>query len=119
MIGTFNYRKNCSIPHHIPSGETRDGYPVIVFPKNIHDVTIGKTYDFVLSMTREATYTIDNEIYRVGHAIALMEHEGTEGGIIDIMLHSPRQGNATKLGECLGEDTAEKLAALRARLSAG
>lgn len=115
--GIFNYHENCSIPHHIPPGQEQDGCPVIVFPKNIHDVTIGRTYTFISVMTRRATYTIDGQVYRVAHAIGLVEQSGTEGDSIDLMLHSPKTMPPTKLGDYLNGDVADQLIALREKLA--
>lgn len=118
MIGSFNYRLNCSILHFIPQGEVQDGYPVIVFPQKAHDVTIGRTYSFTPVPTRQATYIIDGQTYRVAHAVGLIEHEGTEGSAVDALLYGPAQTAASKLGDQLSGDAAEKLAALRTRLTA-
>jgi hypothetical protein len=117
MIGTFNYRENCSIPHFIPQGESNNGFPVIVFPKKNTDIVIGNTYEFMVQMTMKATYTIDGNIYRVGHAVAPREVTGTEGDDIDAIMHRPSKDSSATIGNVLDPSTTEKLLALKASLS--
>jgi len=119
MIGRFDYYKNCSLIHHVPQGETYQGLPVIVFPRNAMSVVAGHTYEFAMRIS-SGTYTIDKKEYRVAHATILRETEGKEGGIIDQILHSHKMGQTLKtkstgstLGDRLDPETRAKLEAMR------
>lgn len=114
MIGTFGYRSDCSIAHYLPQGKVHDGLPIIVFPQKNEDIVPGRTYEFGLAMTREATYIIDGVTYRVGHAIAPRELGGQEADYVDQVLHrSAGEAQTTTLQDVPGGDG---LAALRAKL---
>jgi len=116
--GMFDFRlKGCSIPHFIPNGETCDGFRVIVFPQKDHEVTLGKTYSFLMQLTREATYTIDEEVFRVAHAVRLTEVSGTEGSEYDAVVYRPPDVEKETLSSFVDDDTVRELKALKARLA--
>ena len=123
MIGKFGYYKNCSLIHYIPQGETWQGLPVIVFPRNAMSVVENHTYEFDYRIS-SGKYVIDGVEYRVAHATILRETEGKEGGIIDQIMHSHATGQTLKtkpvdttLGGRLDQETRDKLLAIAARAS--
>ena len=88
MIGTFEYRLNCSLIHFIPQGETAGGYPVIVFPEKPEKVVPGKQYCFIPRLTRSATYVVDGIVYRVAHATNVIDTAFKEGTFLDEVIHN-------------------------------
>ncbi|MCA9366081.1 hypothetical protein KC722_00720 [Candidatus Kaiserbacteria bacterium] len=113
--GTFGYHLNCSIPHHVPQGEFAEGMPVIVFPKDRKDVTVGKTYEYTSVLTKQATYVIDGVVYRVAHAFIGQCVTGEEGHAVDVILYNPRDALSSRLGDRVDAD---KLAAFMEKLRA-
>ena len=99
MRGSFDYRKNCTLPHLIPAGMWQDGFPVIVIPGKDYGVTLGTLYDFEIRMTNSARYVLDGEVYRVAHAIYLQDVAGKEGDSVDGHLYAPTHSEAPKLGD--------------------
>lgn len=114
MIGKFGYHRNCSLLHFLPPGESKDGMPVIVFPHRNHQAVEGRTYDFVMSMSREATYTIDGVKYRVAHATAFTDITGKEAGYLDILIGKGDSMPPVTLGDTPG---GQVLAALKSRFA--
>lgn len=119
LTGKFDYHiKGCATPHHIPQGESRDGYPVIVLLRHASEATIGKTYSFGIMMTRDAVYVIDNITYRVGYATSILPVSDSEGDAFDVLVHAPQKPKPAKLAEGLRPDVLDRLQALKARLVA-
>ena len=112
--GRFDYHRNCAIPHHLPQDQSADGMRVIVFPKRTTDITVGKTYDYDSVLTREATYVIDGEKFRVAHAYIIRCISDAEGDTMDEIFHRPEDAPASSLGDTVDPDA---LAAFKARLS--
>lgn len=115
MIGRFAYRLNCPIPHFVPQGEFADGYPVIVFPKKTAEAEVDVDYEFVIVLTRDATYTIDGKMYRVAHATALHRTDRVGTSFLDAVLHRPPATSPNTLGDLLDPATRAKLLALAGR----
>ena len=119
--GRFGYHKNCSLIHHLLQGETLDGLPVIVFPREASKVVEGKVYEFMAKPTRDAAYVIENggikTTYRVVHAIAPTPIDNSEADFVDQILHRT-SGNSRRasIADGLTGDALSKLQALRARL---
>ncbi len=90
MLGSFDYHLNCSLPHYIPQELSDRGIPVIIFPKNPREAVIGKKYFFEYVLTASATYTIDGTVYRVAHAVGLVDVEMREGGLLDTVIHNKK-----------------------------
>ena len=99
MIGSFDYRNNCSLICIIPDGVTDDGHPVIIFPKERYDVSTGVPYNFEMTMTRQATYLLDDVKYRVAHADVIMDMAGKEADLLDKAVHSCVGTQAVSLGD--------------------
>jgi hypothetical protein len=117
MQGKFGFPANYSILHLIPPGESIDGCPVIIIPKEPAKVVMGRKYTWHLLPTRDATCIIDGLVYRVMHAIELQSPE--EADIVDTIVHRTAGNNKkATLADALPGDIAGRLAALKAQLEA-
>jgi hypothetical protein len=113
FTGAFEHRKNCTLPHIIREGYvTFDGTPIIVFPKDPAKIVLGRNYELDVKLTRRATYTIDDTVYRVAHGRVLGDVDGVEADWVEQITHNTAPPKAT-LEDSLPPGVREKLLALR------